>query len=174
MALKACRECGKEVSTEARTCPHCGVKDPTGSLAAMQKATGRGCLLATMVVVAIFTVAAYFGSKSSSSGSVRQPVFIGHRAVFTEASPGCPEKADLSHFASDFASAESAHDNVGASNAWATAAAAGCVLVPFGATGLAIDVGGFLDTQYSRVRLDDGGVAYWTYQERLKPDPNTQ
>src|SRR5262245_4266784 len=29
MSLKACRECGLEVSTEATTCPHCGVKSPT-------------------------------------------------------------------------------------------------------------------------------------------------
>src|ERR1700674_1936975 len=29
MALKACRECGAQVSTEAETCPHCGVRAPT-------------------------------------------------------------------------------------------------------------------------------------------------
>lgn len=29
MALEACRECGEKVSTEAETCPHCGVPDPT-------------------------------------------------------------------------------------------------------------------------------------------------
>lgn len=28
MALIACRECGKDVSTEATTCPHCGVPNP--------------------------------------------------------------------------------------------------------------------------------------------------
>ncbi len=28
MALKACRECGKDVSTEAPSCPHCGVLSP--------------------------------------------------------------------------------------------------------------------------------------------------
>jgi DNA-directed RNA polymerase subunit RPC12/RpoP len=28
MALKACRECGKDVSTEAKQCPHCGVSKP--------------------------------------------------------------------------------------------------------------------------------------------------
>jgi hypothetical protein len=28
MALKKCKECGKEVSTNAKTCPHCGVKNP--------------------------------------------------------------------------------------------------------------------------------------------------
>ncbi len=29
MALARCRECGKEVSTQAVTCPHCGVPRPT-------------------------------------------------------------------------------------------------------------------------------------------------
>lgn len=29
MALKPCRECGREVSTEALTCPHCGIPRPT-------------------------------------------------------------------------------------------------------------------------------------------------
>lgn len=34
MALKPCHECGKDVSTEAGKCPHCGakVKKPTGVL----------------------------------------------------------------------------------------------------------------------------------------------
>lgn len=31
MALESCRECGKEVSTEANRCPHCGVLDPSPS-----------------------------------------------------------------------------------------------------------------------------------------------
>lgn len=29
MALSKCKECKKEVSTKAPTCPHCGVKNPT-------------------------------------------------------------------------------------------------------------------------------------------------
>jgi hypothetical protein len=31
MALKPCRECRAQVSTEAKSCPHCGVKSPTVS-----------------------------------------------------------------------------------------------------------------------------------------------
>lgn len=31
MALQPCRECGRMVSTEASTCPQCGVPDPTQS-----------------------------------------------------------------------------------------------------------------------------------------------
>ena len=33
MALAQCRECGKEVSTEAVSCPHCGVPRPTSASA---------------------------------------------------------------------------------------------------------------------------------------------
>jgi len=29
MAISQCRECGDKVSTEAKTCPHCGVPHPT-------------------------------------------------------------------------------------------------------------------------------------------------
>lgn len=35
MTLQPCRECGKETSTEATTCPGCGVPNPTGSSAAL-------------------------------------------------------------------------------------------------------------------------------------------
>jgi uncharacterized protein DUF2628 len=33
MSLAPCRECGKEVSTEAPGCPHCGVPHPTMTFA---------------------------------------------------------------------------------------------------------------------------------------------
>lgn len=32
MAIKKCKECGKEVSTSAKVCPHCGKKHPVGGL----------------------------------------------------------------------------------------------------------------------------------------------
>ena len=31
MALVPCRECSREVSNQARTCPHCGIGDPGNS-----------------------------------------------------------------------------------------------------------------------------------------------
>lgn len=46
MAMKACRECGKEVSTEAKTCPHCGVKSP------VRKGLGLG----SKIVLGIFAL----------------------------------------------------------------------------------------------------------------------
>lgn len=30
MALVSCRECKREVSSDAASCPHCGVADPAG------------------------------------------------------------------------------------------------------------------------------------------------
>ena len=44
MALKSCRECGKEVSTEAKTCPHCGVANPAPGLRVGASAGAIGCL----------------------------------------------------------------------------------------------------------------------------------
>jgi hypothetical protein len=40
MALKPCKECGQQISTEAKTCPHCGKANPTGKLSFAQ----IGCL----------------------------------------------------------------------------------------------------------------------------------
>lgn len=51
VALKPCRECGQQVSTEAATCPNCGVSNPSGSLqAALGGSQGKseGCFLQTM------------------------------------------------------------------------------------------------------------------------------
>ena len=36
MALKPCRECKKKVSTEANTCPNCGVPNPTLELEGLE------------------------------------------------------------------------------------------------------------------------------------------
>ena len=49
MALTKCKECKKEVSTTAKTCPHCGVKDP--GFGAKQKL--GGCLILIVIVAAV-------------------------------------------------------------------------------------------------------------------------
>ena len=49
MALKPCRECGEEVSTDAKTCPHCGVRYPGKPLGASPGALGCVTLLAIVV-----------------------------------------------------------------------------------------------------------------------------
>jgi len=46
MAMGACRECGKDVSTSAKVCPHCGVKRPV-------RRKGLGCFAVGLIVVAV-------------------------------------------------------------------------------------------------------------------------
>lgn len=50
MALKPCRECKKEVSDDATTCPHCGCQSPVANLEVIVKGLG---------VIVVFAVFAY-------------------------------------------------------------------------------------------------------------------
>lgn len=50
MALKKCKECTKEVSTKALSCPHCGC--PTKS-----QNNFIGCSIATIIFILLFWVA---------------------------------------------------------------------------------------------------------------------
>src|SRR5689334_11699865 len=55
MALRSCRECGKDVSTEARTCPHCGIPRPAPEHApptSQERRTGA-IALALLAVVGV-------------------------------------------------------------------------------------------------------------------------
>jgi hypothetical protein len=62
MAIKACRECGKQVSTEAKACPHCGAAAPTGPSVG-QQAASIGCLTLVVAVGALV----WIGSQSDTS-----------------------------------------------------------------------------------------------------------
>jgi len=61
MALAKCRECGKEISTEAKVCPNCGKTNPT-SARVMSTAGALGCF-------GLIVVMALIGSLSSSGSS---------------------------------------------------------------------------------------------------------
>jgi hypothetical protein len=50
MALKACKECKKEISTEAKVCPNCGKKDPTAG--AMTPSRGVIGVLVLIIFIA--------------------------------------------------------------------------------------------------------------------------
>ena len=68
MAMTKCRECGKEVSTQASNCPHCGVANPGRALGLSSGALG---CLAVLGVVAVVTVIGSIGGGSGSSSSRR-------------------------------------------------------------------------------------------------------
>jgi len=58
MALKKCRECGKEVSTQAKTCPSCGCGSPTR--------TGIGLGGSLLAIAGLFILIAVLSEIPSS------------------------------------------------------------------------------------------------------------
>lgn len=65
MALKQCRECGKDVSSSATKCLHCGVSNPSGGI--NFRVGGVGGVLAGIVLICLFvTVVQNFGDNSGS------------------------------------------------------------------------------------------------------------
>jgi hypothetical protein len=60
MALQPCRECGKDVSQSAKSCPHCGVAYPANKLAAAGASmTQVGCALTLLVTVPLLLLLAF-------------------------------------------------------------------------------------------------------------------
>lgn len=60
MALTACRECQREVSSEAPTCPHCGARAPVPKKAGM--GVGGWVLVILGCIVGLFVGLAVLGS----------------------------------------------------------------------------------------------------------------
>lgn len=61
MPLSKCRECGEQVSSEAKTCPKCGIKGPVKR---------KGAILnGVMIVFAVLALSAFLGKKSPNSGT---------------------------------------------------------------------------------------------------------
>lgn len=50
MALEACAECGKDVSSEAKSCPHCGVNRESGFAVVNRVGGNVGVILAVLFV----------------------------------------------------------------------------------------------------------------------------
>lgn len=77
MALGKFRECGKEVSSEAKTCPDCGVAKPVKQ----QSALGIGCLALVVVGVIGTLVSSGGGSGNPSQPRGRDPVDMALKKV---------------------------------------------------------------------------------------------
>lgn len=79
MALKPCKECGKEISTEATVCPHCGKKSPTTG--AMTPSRGAmGCIV-VVVVLAILSAIGTHSSENSSGTAGPGPASTGEEIL---------------------------------------------------------------------------------------------
>jgi hypothetical protein len=63
MAIISCKECGKDISDEAKTCPNCGITP---------KKKGIGCGTLIVAVILIMVIAGVFGKNDPlPSGNVR-------------------------------------------------------------------------------------------------------
>lgn len=77
MALKDCRECGQQVSTNAKKCPHCGTPHPTSS---MSKGA-QGCLGCMGILVVLAVIGGLLGEAGSSYTNPRSGTPEGNSAV---------------------------------------------------------------------------------------------
>lgn len=64
MALKACRECKKEVSDSAATCPHCGIKNP------VQKS-----LAYRVILISILALVGFWYVSGGMTNAVQTDIF---------------------------------------------------------------------------------------------------
>jgi len=67
MALKPCRECGAQVSTEAEVCPHCGVRSPTATSTATVNPIAKRAVL---VVIGLFVASSVLTMLTKSPPSL--------------------------------------------------------------------------------------------------------
>jgi hypothetical protein len=67
MAMKPCRECGKEVSTSAKTCPNCGIKAPA------RKSSARKILLAIGLGLVVITIIGVLGEPNPATPREPRP-----------------------------------------------------------------------------------------------------
>jgi RNA polymerase subunit RPABC4/transcription elongation factor Spt4 len=77
MAMTNCKECKMDVSTSAKTCPHCGIKNPGLNA----KSAFKGLVLLLVVSVIIATVAAIPDISLSKNLSQSETNFTGKPAT---------------------------------------------------------------------------------------------
>jgi len=68
MALQPCKECGKQISTEATMCPHCGKKPAKGGMGA-----GTGCFVVIGVLILLGVIGLLMTDHSGGGGGGGQP-----------------------------------------------------------------------------------------------------
>lgn len=82
MALQPCKECKKEISTKAKTCPHCGVKDPG--------VTTKDVLFGVVILVAIvFGLIMFFSGGSDSDEDKKTPEEIAEELAACKSDVQC-------------------------------------------------------------------------------------
>ena len=78
MALASCKECGKKVSTSAKTCPSCGIPSPTKKKEnsethlGIKKGSTEGNAIGVIIMVAFWGIVifAILNTNSCSTGQL--------------------------------------------------------------------------------------------------------
>ncbi len=66
MALTKCRECRKEISSDARTCPHCGCpSDKEKRVAEIKEQDKKGCAWIFAIIFIILAIISFIRFASS-------------------------------------------------------------------------------------------------------------
>jgi hypothetical protein len=89
MALRPCKECKKEISTDAKVCPHCGKK--------VGMSAGSGCLVVVLIFIGLGVVMS--GLHQSGTGGVSTPTID-------------PKSIALSQLSFDFKGRKAGFDNI--------------------------------------------------------------
>lgn len=63
MAIVNCKECGKEISSEAKVCPHCGFK----------KSQASGCFIAILIFLFVLIISSLGSKPKDNFESTRAP-----------------------------------------------------------------------------------------------------
>lgn len=134
MSLVKCKECGQEVSSRARRCPHCGVRNPAPISPLLKKIL---VVIAIALVPAIVLMAL---TNSSNPTSVIPTVQQGNQVEVSNATMACPGENDLLNFEYNNDDAVQAGDTARQQDAATEAIQAGCKMEPAGTTGVAMTV----------------------------------
>lgn len=178
MAIIKCKECGQEISSKARVCPHCGIRNPApfGFTFKRLLKIWSVCFVVLVVFVVIIVSVSGGGSDTSSTASsagrpsatdgeasdssTPPPVFAGSQGKVVHLAMACPMKSDIQTFDNSYAQAVNVHDTVGQRDAITAAHQAGCETVPPEVRGLVIDNSGFA-LPLDELRLPDGGALWF-------------
>ncbi len=81
MAMKTCKECGKEVSTSAKACPHCGKTNPSGRSTAVKVVGG---IVGGIILLSVCGRLAGGGRSNSPSATTASPMAPAARTAAVE------------------------------------------------------------------------------------------
>ncbi len=81
MSLVPCKSCKKEVAHNAKTCPHCGVKDP--GITGKQMFIGFAVLAAVVAVLAVSCGSSEEETKAADAACMKDLECIGNKGTVT-------------------------------------------------------------------------------------------